>query len=419
MVKCLGVEPTRTIWLGVEPLFQSGSANFILEQDGTERMREELLQHLKRQTFRVHYVQLALLTTAGFAGMASVAADAIQAATRLQSVGYEYADTGGPVMLQFAPFDEDDGRKRLTKIDISFQGDLAMDVLVENYDPVAYSEGEWQVELFQTVLFAFDATNDYPDGGPFYWLGGISEQGITGDLSAGSGGNPFEPGTPGEVKVSGSASGTINSTVQVATENFDYFLADSNLSAQVGAFSETLISPPPGSSFINAGVTRAEQNGLLSLIYTFEYVGDVNDDEAVDASDIDLLYRNLDGSVLTYDLNEDDQVDLDDVDHLVLHLLDTHYGDANLDGRFDTSDLVTVFQAGEYEDDVELNSTWSSGDWNGDAEFNSSDIVFAFERSGAAYEVEPSVAASAAVPEPTGIAGWIVLLPLLARSKRR
>ena len=37
-------------------------------------------------------------------------------------------------------------------------------------------------------------------------------------------------------------------------------------------------------------------------------------------------------------------------------------GDSNRDGFFDSTDLVQVFQAGEYEDGIPLNSTWETGD---------------------------------------------------------
>jgi hypothetical protein len=53
-------------------------------------------------------------------------------------------------------------------------------------------------------------------------------------------------------------------------------------------------------------------------------------------------------------------------------------GDSNGDGRFDSSDFVLVFQAGQYEDEIAENSIFETGDWNGDGEFNSSDFVFAF-----------------------------------------
>ena len=64
-------------------------------------------------------------------------------------------------------------------------------------------------------------------------------------------------------------------------------------------------------------------------------------------------------------------------------------GDANRDGLFDSSDLVKVFVAGEYEDSIEDNSTWMAGDWNGDGEFDSSDLVMAFQTG--MYEVQPAL----------------------------
>lgn len=54
-------------------------------------------------------------------------------------------------------------------------------------------------------------------------------------------------------------------------------------------------------------------------------------------------------------------------------------GDSNLDGQFDSSDLVTVFIAGEYEDEIAGNSRFITGDWNVDREFNSADMVVAFQ----------------------------------------
>lgn len=54
-------------------------------------------------------------------------------------------------------------------------------------------------------------------------------------------------------------------------------------------------------------------------------------------------------------------------------------GDANDDGLFNSSDLVAIFQAGEYEDAVSDNSTFDDGDWNGDGEFDSVDLVLAFQ----------------------------------------
>jgi hypothetical protein len=72
-------------------------------------------------------------------------------------------------------------------------------------------------------------------------------------------------------------------------------------------------------------------------------------------------------------------------------------GDANLDGEFSSSDLVSVLASGTYE--VDVPSVWSSGDFNGDGRTNSGDLVTAL--AGGGYEAGPR-AAVAAVPEPAG-----------------
>ena len=65
-------------------------------------------------------------------------------------------------------------------------------------------------------------------------------------------------------------------------------------------------------------------------------------------------------------------------------------GDSNHDGVFDSSDLVLVFQGGEYEDEIPDNSTFEEGDWDGDNDFTTSDLVFAF-RAGTFVRAASSV----------------------------
>lgn len=66
-------------------------------------------------------------------------------------------------------------------------------------------------------------------------------------------------------------------------------------------------------------------------------------------------------------------------------------GDSNGDGRFDSSDLVAVFIAGEYEDNLPGNSTFAEGDWNGDGDFTTADLVYAFEVGGYQFAAQPGV----------------------------
>jgi hypothetical protein len=97
-------------------------------------------------------------------------------------------------------------------------------------------------------------------------------------------------------------------------------------------------------------------------------------------------------------LNDDGAVDSGDISVWVKDYYRSWIGDSDLNGIFDSSDLVQVFAAGEYEDDVTRNSTWATGDWDGNGEFDSADFVFAFQDGG--YE-QVRVTATATVPEPS------------------
>ena len=68
-----------------------------------------------------------------------------------------------------------------------------------------------------------------------------------------------------------------------------------------------------------------------------------------------------------------------EIDSIFGGVIDRIIGDANNDGKFDSSDLVAVFQAGEYEDGIAGNSDWAEGDWSGDGDFDTSDLVLAFQ----------------------------------------
>lgn len=146
-------------------------------------------------------------------------------------------------------------------------------------------------------------------------------------------------------------------------------------------------------------------------------LGDFNSNGTLDAADIDLLSAAVRGgnAESRYDLNSDSLVNGDDRLVWINTLKKTWVGDSNLDGEFNTTDLVSVFQAGQYEDGVSSNSTWATGDWNGDAEFDTQDFIAAFQAGG--FEAGPR-AAVASVPEPSCVAlGLLGLLPLVRRRR--
>ena len=129
------------------------------------------------------------------------------------------------------------------------------------------------------------------------------------------------------------------------------------------------------------------------------YPGDTNFDRSLSHIDIDLLSAAIRDGVNTkrFDMNGDSMLDLGDHVAWVHDVRESWYGDANLDGEFNSSDMVQVFSVGEYE--TEENAGWSEGDWNGDGLFDSNDMVTAFVDGG--YE-RGSRRIRSAVPEPAG-----------------
>jgi hypothetical protein len=112
-----------------------------------------------------------------------------------------------------------------------------------------------------------------------------------------------------------------------------------------------------------------------------------------------------------FDLTQDGVVDWNDRVDWVVTDAKTSFGDANLDGEFDSSDLVSVFIAGEYEDHTALNSGWAEGDWDGNADFQSGDLVLAFQ-----YSIGARLGVSN-IPEPSAL--HLVLTCCLIVAARR
>lgn len=175
---------------------------------------------------------------------------------------------------------------------------------------------------------------------------------------------------------------------------------------------------PDGDGFFGPGDAVDMEFGLLNLgVEPMGIPGDFDSDGELTATDIDLLNAAIrtGANDEMFDVTSDGAVNDADRAHWVEVLKNTYFGDANLDGEFNSGDFVFVFTGGEYEDGIEGNSTWGEGDWNGDTEFGSSDFVLAFQGQG--YEQGPRLEAQA-VPEPSA---WSVALgiPLLLWCRRR
>lgn len=87
-------------------------------------------------------------------------------------------------------------------------------------------------------------------------------------------------------------------------------------------------------------------------------------------------------------------------------------GDVNFDFFFNSDDLILVFSAGEYSDEIEGNSTYVEGDWNFDQDFNSDDLIEAFSHGN--YDTGPRF-----VPEPNSISLGLVAVAFLAARRTR
>jgi hypothetical protein len=96
----------------------------------------------------------------------------------------------------------------------------------------------------------------------------------------------------------------------------------------------------------------------------------------------------------------------------VVYLEQRVIGDVNDDGVFGTDDLVSVLQAGEYEDGVTRNSDFDEGDWNGDGEFDSVDLVLAFQAGNYVAAARPSAAAY------TGAVDWLMAQEIVMKRRR-
>lgn len=132
-------------------------------------------------------------------------------------------------------------------------------------------------------------------------------------------------------------------------------------------------------------------------------IGDLNHDGRVDSLDIDLLASQIRAATvdLQYDLDGSSAVNSEDVRYLVEEILETKFGDANLDGQVDAEDLG-AWDANRFTDAT----LWARGDFSGDGKTDVTDFNLWYSHRAAASSLT-------AVPEPRGIAACFAAMAML------
>jgi hypothetical protein len=143
--------------------------------------------------------------------------------------------------------------------------------------------------------------------------------------------------------------------------------------------------------------------------------GDFNGDLAINAGDIDLLVAAVAGqaappagvaaapdmptstggmpeSLSPYDLNSDEVVDRRDVDFLVQSMLETTYGDVDLDGAIGLADIVLL-----HSNLGRAGAGWAEGDVTGDGLVDRGDVAMVTRNLGFGHEPSQPPASPAAV----------------------
>ncbi|MCA9148147.1 MAG: trypsin-like serine protease [Planctomycetales bacterium] len=165
----------------------------------------------------------------------------------------------------------------------------------------------------------------------------------------------------------------------------------------------------------------------LSQIQTKTLYGDFNGDLELTVDDLDTLGRAISLSLddPRFDLDRDGKLTSTDYGQWVKNVYRTYVGDSNLDGEFNSADLILVLQGGQYEDNIEGNSNWATGDWDGDREFTTRDLVAALSDGGydqgphSGFAAETSLRIGRAVPEPSGICLMLIGVGALGCRRRR
>ncbi len=211
-----------------------------------------------------------MIKQATFLAAALLACQAAFADTETHSINYTYNNEPEYPRLRLPGFDDMDGQRVLTRVDVRVQSQVSATIAIENMTPAPLSG--WTLDAQHLVLAGFERENPKVFG-PFAFLGGLFIEPITGTLqpndgTAGSG--PDYLATP--------ATTTIDSTLDMDPSYLDFFGDGGEVIAVVGPFTEffldgaTLFDPKLGTGDATVEWASLTQAGTLSVIYTYTSV---------------------------------------------------------------------------------------------------------------------------------------------------
>ena len=131
-------------------------------------------------------------------------------------------------------------------------------------------------------------------------------------------------------------------------------------------------------------VTYARNIGFQLVAETAGDPCDFDGSGSLDIADVEILTAAIAGGDMDakFDVNSDGSVNAADQKFFVedASKMNSYLGDGNLDGEFNTNDLVGFFQAGKFE--TGNPATFAQGDHNADGLFNTNDLVSMFQSGG-------------------------------------
>ena len=149
-----------------------------------------------------------------------------------------------------------------------------------------------------------------------------------------------------------------------------YFDVGTGMNEVVGLAGDALPAPVPGVIRLTLGWDQIVIGQSFGNQYTPGLLGDMDSDGDVDADDIDLLGANLGlAPHPKFDLDADGDADADDLTVLVESVLATRFGDVNLDGTVDATDLLLL------ANNFGQTGGWADGDLNCDGMVTATDLA--------------------------------------------